>query len=87
MASTATGVIVYDEDKNYSEQTKDYQKLDFKMTWRHNLPHATVEFAIDIANLTDRRNIFSQSFNPQTGRDTYTYQQGFLPTALFRITF
>ena len=87
MASIATGIIVYDEDKNYSEQTKDYQKLDYKMTWRHNLPHATVEFALDIANLTDRRNIFSQSFNPQTGRDTYTYQQGFLPTALFRITF
>jgi hypothetical protein len=48
---------------------------------------ATVEFAIDIANLTDQRNIFSQSFNPKTGHDTFTYQQGFLPTALLRVTF
>ncbi len=86
-ASMATGTIVYDEDKIYSEQAKDYMKLDYKMTLRHNMPHTTVEFAIDIANLTDRRNIFSQSFNPKTGHDTFTYQQGFLPTALLRVIF
>ncbi len=86
-ASRTTGYLVYDEDKIYSDQTKDYMKLDYKMTLRHNLRHTTIEFAIDIANLTDRKNIFSQSFNPQKGVDTFTYQQGFLPTALFRVTF
>jgi hypothetical protein len=86
-ASIAAGIIIYDEDKIYSEQAKDYMKLDYKMTLRHNMRKATVEFAIDIANLTDQRNIFSQSFNPKTGHDTFTYQQGFLPTALLRVTF
>lgn len=86
-ASKDAGVIVYDDDKIYSEQAKDYMKLDYKMTLRHNMPHTTVEFAIDIANLTDRRNVFSQSFNPRTGLDSFTYQQGFLPTALLRVIF
>ena len=86
-ASMASGIIVYADDKIYSEQAKDYMKLDYKMTLRHNMRHTTLEFAIDIANLTDRRNIFSQSINPKTGQDTFTYQQGFLPTALLRITF
>ena len=86
-ASEAAGIIVYADDKIYSQQAKDYMKLDYKMTLRHNMRHTTLEFAIDIANLTDRRNIFSQSFNPITGHDTFTYQQGFLPTALLRATF
>jgi len=86
-ASIAAQTLIYDDDKIYSEQAKDYMKLDYKMTLRHNMRHTTVEFAIDIANLTNRRNIFSQSFNPRTGLDTYTYQQGFLPTALLRIIF
>ena len=59
-ASMATSILVYDEDKIYSSQTKDYTKLDYKMTFRRNFTHTTVEFAIDIANLTYRRNIFSQ---------------------------
>ena len=85
--SIAACTLICDDDKIYSEQAKDYMKLDYKMTLRHNMRHTTVEFAIDIANLTNRRNIFSQSFNPRTGLDTYTYQQGFLPTALLRIIF
>ncbi len=86
-ASIASGTVVYDDDKIYSGQVKNYAKLDYKMTLRHNFSHTTVEFAIDITNLTNRKNIFSQSFNPKTGSDTYTYQQGLLPTALLRVTF
>ena len=86
-ASLSSGTIVYDEAKIYSVQAKDYMKLDYKMTYRQNLPHTTVEFSIDIANLTDERNIFSQSFNPRTGLDAFTYQQGFLPTAMLRVIF
>ncbi len=86
-ATIAAGSIIYADDKIYSDQAKDYMKLDYKMTVRHNLRHSTLEFAVDIANLTDRRNIFSQSVNPKSGQDTFTYQQGFLPTALLRATF
>ncbi len=86
-ASMAAGVVIYDTKKAYSERQKDYLKIDYKMTLKHNLRKATLEFAIDIANLTDRDNIFSESFDPKTGKTSYTYQQGFLPTALLRLTF
>jgi hypothetical protein len=86
-ASLAAGVIIYDAQKAYSERYRDYFKMDYKMTFTYNLRKATLDLALDIANLTDRDNIFSESFDPKTGETTYTYQQGFLPTALIRITF
>lgn len=79
--------VIYNDEKAYSERSQDYIKLDYKMTLKHNVKKATFEFAIDIANVTDRDNIFSESFNPLTGETSYTLQQGFLPTALFRVTF
>lgn len=85
--SLLAGVVVYDDEKAYSDRYKDYMKGDFKMTFRHNSRHKTIEFAIDIANITDRDNIFSETFNPKDGTTLTTYQQGFLPTAMIRITF
>jgi hypothetical protein len=86
-ASMAAGVVIYDDLKAYSARNKDYLKADTKVTFKYNMRKSTFECGIDLINVTDRDNIYSESFNPQTGRTNYTYQQGFLPTAMVRIVF
>ncbi|AGY53521.1 NB-Dependent Receptor Plug [Bacteroidales bacterium CF] len=83
----ASGKVVYDDLKAYSKRNKDYLKADAKVTYKYNFRGATFECGIDLINVTDRDNIYSESFDPSTGKTSYTYQQGFLPTALVRVVF
>lgn len=86
-ASLASGKIVYLDYAAYSKRNKDYIKADTKITLKYNMRGSTLECGIDLINVTDRNNIYSESFNPATGVTSYTYQQGFLPTAMIRIVF
>lgn len=86
-ASVAAGKIVYLDYAAYSKRNKDYIKADTKITLKYNMRGSTLECGIDLINVTDRNNIYSESFNPATGVTSYTYQQGFLPTAMVRIVF
>ncbi|MCG6187420.1 TonB-dependent receptor [Maribellus maritimus] len=86
-ASLMAGEVVYDDSKAYSKRNKDYLKADSKVTFKHNMKGVSAELALDFINVTDRDNIFSETFDPATGKTLYTYQQGFLPTALFRVVF
>ncbi len=86
-ASMAAGVVIYDDAKAYSERNKDYLKADTKFTFKHNMKGLTFEVGVDLVNVTDRDNIFSSTFDPETGKYSYTYQQGFLPTAMVRLVF
>lgn len=85
--SVKEGIVVYDDIKAYSERSKDYFKLDGKLTFRYNLNKATVDFSAELINMTDAKNLFSETFDPKTGTMSYTYQQGILPSAMIRITF
>lgn len=87
VASMAAGRVVYFDYAAYSKRNKDYLKADTKITLKYNMRGSTFECGIDLINVTDRDNIYSESFNPATGVTSYTYQQGFLPTAMVRIVF
>ena len=86
-ASSAAGIVIYDDAKAYSERYRDYIKADTKVTFKYDMRDVTAEFGVDLINLTDRNNIYSKTFNPKTGKTSYTYQQGFLPTAMLRGVF
>ena len=86
-ASRKAGVVIYDDEKAYSTRYRDYLKADTKVTFKYDMRGVTVETGIDLINLTDRNNIYSKTFNPKIGLTSYTYQQGFLPTAMLRVVF
>lgn len=86
-ASKEAGVVIYDDAKAYSERYRDYVKADTKVTFKYDMKNVTAEFGVDLINLTGRNNIYSKTFNPGTGKTAYTYQQGFLPTAMLRVVF
>lgn len=86
-ASREAGILVYDDAKAYSERYRDYIKADTKFTFKYDMRDVTAEFGVDLINLTDRNNIYSMTFDPRSGKTSYTYQQGFLPTAMLRVVF
>ncbi len=86
-ASVEKGEAVYDDSKAYSEREKDYFRLDLRISLKNNNKKFYQEWAIDLSNLTNHKNIYSQNYNPNTNSVEYVYQQGFFPMFLYRINF
>lgn len=78
---------VYDEANAFSEQIDPYFRADLKLGYRKDFKKATLEFAVDLQNITDHQNLFQVGFNPAKGELTKQYQLGFFPVPIFRITF
>ena len=78
---------IYDENKAYTLQFKDYFRTDFKITYRRNGKKITQEFALDMQNVFNQKNIYAEKFNQKTGEKSYTYQMGLLIIPQYRIIF
>lgn len=84
--------IVY-QDSLYNEfQFEPYFRVDFKINYVINGKKAMHEFALDLVNLTNHKNILSLTYAPVPGNPGATpfrknYQLGFLPLFYYRIQF
>ncbi len=52
-----------------------------------NMGKTDQEFALEIQNLTNHKNVFQQVWDPKSKEFVIDYQQGFYPMFLFRIYF
>jgi hypothetical protein len=86
-ASQEYGSTIYDETNAYSERQEAYFRADVKLAYRKEYKRSTLEFALDLQNVTNNQNIFSQSYNPRTNTIITQYQQGFFPVPFVRFTF
>jgi hypothetical protein len=77
----------YDQSKAYSLKYDDYVRTDIKIWYKRNGKKITQEFAIDIQNVFDQKNIYAEKFNKKTGEKSYTYQMGILIIPQYRIMF
>ncbi|MCI4669111.1 MAG: TonB-dependent receptor [Bacteroidia bacterium] len=75
------------DDQAFSEKLDDYFRTDVKLGFRLNSKRITQEFSIDIQNVTNRRNLFSRTFNPRTGQVSVENQLGLFVIPQFRILF
>ncbi len=85
--SNLEGAEVLDRDQILNAQFRDYQRIDFKLTIRHNMKRASQEWSVDLQNALDNRNIFSQSYSASTKSITNSYQLGRYPVINYKITF
>jgi hypothetical protein len=85
--SEELGTEVRKENEAYSLQLDDYFRADVKLSYRINRPKLTHEFAIDLQNISNRDNVFAQSYNARTNSIVTQYQIGFFPIPQYRITF
>jgi hypothetical protein len=77
----------YDYDRAYEEQLDPYFRVDFRIGYKRNGKNITQEWAFDITNLTDHKNVFSRSWDEDQESYNVNYQQGFMPVGLYRINF
>ncbi len=77
----------YDESKAYSLQYKDYSRTDLKIAYRRNGRKITQEWGIDIQNLFDQKNVYTEKFNQTTGTKSFTNQIGIMIIPQYRIIF
>ena len=86
-ASQYAGNAVYLNELAYSMQQSGYFRTDFKISFRKEYRRSTLEFSVDLENITNHKNIFDQTYDARTNRIVNNYQQGFFPVPLFRYTF
>lgn len=78
---------VYILDKAFEEQFPNYFRTDLKVYFKINMKKIDGEFAIDIQNLFNTQNIYSQNYNSSTDELYYTYQLGIYVIPQLRINF
>ncbi len=77
----------YDWSKAYEKKFDDYFRTDLRIGFKINGKRLNQEWALDLQNITDNKNIYKQSYNPRTKDISYDYQTGFFPMFLYRIQF
>lgn len=86
-ASIAAGEEVRPEALSFSKQYDPYARLDFKISYRINHKKFSQSIAFDVRNITNRENIFMQSYNNRSEEIETTYQTGFFPVVLYSVYF
>lgn len=86
-ASQAARQTIRTDSLAYTEQIKDFRRLDIKIRFRLNHRKFSQEIALDIGNITDRKNIWRQYYDPDTNSLKYAYLLGRIPVFLYKVEF
>lgn len=86
-ASRAEGEAVYFEDRSYAARTGPYYRFDVGLSYRINGAGITHSVMLDIQNVTNRLNVFSQYYSTETQNIEKYYQTGLFPVFNYRIEF
>lgn len=78
---------VYYTDQTYDKQFPNYFRTDMKVYFKHGGKKANYEMGIDVQNIFNTQNIYSQEFNTSTGELYYNYQLGIMVIPYFRFEF
>lgn len=86
-ASRQQGQAVYLENEAFSRQYDHYFRTDLKITYRVSKRKITQEWALDIQNVSNTRNLFQEAYNRRTGDIVRQNQMGIFPIPQYRILF
>ncbi|MBO6518087.1 MAG: TonB-dependent receptor [Bacteroidia bacterium] len=87
VATEQQNEVVYVNSRTNELQYQEYARFDLRIAYKVQTKKMTQEWGIDIQNLTNRDNIFSTQYDPETKEYRITNQTGILPIGLYRITF
>lgn len=85
--SARTGQTVLDETQSYASQFPDFIRLNLRVGYKMQMQHWTQEFALDVQNVTNRKNPLYVAWNPETGEEEFINQLGLFPVMLYRVEF
>jgi len=85
--STDYFVRNYDWSKAYQNRRNDYFRLNGRIGYKLIRKRFSAELAIDLMNMTNHKDIFTEYFNSKTGEIEYSYQFSFIPIGFLRFQF
>jgi hypothetical protein len=85
--SERTNSTRYLWDEAYEKRFPDYFRLNGRVTFRLNGRNLNQEWALDLQNITNQQNVFTQNWNTTNQELSTSYQMGFMPMVTYRIYF
>ncbi len=85
--SMQEGYTIFKEEQAYSLQNPAYFRTDLRLSIKWNRRKLTSTLSLDIQNLTNRLNIYNQSFDEEKGNIITNYQAGLIPILNYKIEF
>jgi CarboxypepD_reg-like domain len=87
-ASIANKEATYKDGEAFALQNKTYFKPDIKFTVRKNFnKKLAIEWALDIQNIANYKNVFLNWYDKNTQRENVVYQNGRFPTVQIKVEF
>jgi Carboxypeptidase regulatory-like domain/TonB-dependent Receptor Plug Domain len=86
-ASIAAGETVRDDSRAFENQFPAYFRLDTGVRIKRNYESVTTTLSLDIQNATNRQNILTQYYDPNTFEKKYFYQVPLLPILAYKVEF
>jgi hypothetical protein len=77
----------YMYDHAYEKQAKSYFRMDIRIGLIFQRPHATHEFAFDMSNITNHKNVYRERYDEFSKKPKISYMQGIFPMGLYRLNF
>ncbi len=78
---------VYRLDEAFTQKLKDYFRIDIGLYFKKNKENYTRSIILGIQNVTNRKNIAYQYFDPELNRVETKYQLGIIPSLNYRVEF
>ncbi|WP_276501678.1 TonB-dependent receptor [Terrimonas pollutisoli] len=85
--SVQEGYTIFREEEAYSLQNPAYFRTDLRLGIKWNRRKITSTLSLDIQNLTNRLNIYNQTFDEEKGSIVTNYQAGLIPILNYKIEF
>ena len=71
----------------YTEQVTDYFRFDAGVRYTINRPKTSHHIMLDLQNVTNRQNVFTQFYDAEAAELKYLYQNGLFPIFNYRVEF
>ena len=85
--SKQEGYTIVDESAAFSLQNPSYFRTDLRVSITWNRKHLTSTLSLDIQNVTNRQNIYSQYYDPFKDKIVNGYQTGLIPVINYKVEF
>lgn len=81
--------ILKGDDYAFTEKYPDFMRMDVKIGFTLNAKKKKIaqSWFFDVNNVTNRKNIFAERYNPVTNGINTAYQIGFFPNFVYKIQF
>lgn len=86
-ASRAAGRTVYVPGGEWAARVPAYFRLDAGVQYRWEKARTTQALLLDVQNATNRQNLWTRYYDPETGRLEGATQTGLFPFINYRVTF